>query len=121
MYAKCGSLEDARKIFENIPERSLVTWNTMVAAFSHQHGQEQRAFHLLQLMEKDGIQPTNLTWNSMIAGLVQQGQARQALEAFHKLLGEGIEPDKAIFVSVLKGCSIIPAIKTGWVVHAHII
>ncbi|MCO5593586.1 hypothetical protein L7F22_047601 [Adiantum nelumboides] len=88
VYAKCGSLEDARKVFQSNPERSLVTWNTTISALSQRQGQEQEAFHLLRLMKNDGLQPSHLTWNSMISRLVQQGQAQQGLEIFHKLLSE---------------------------------
>ncbi|KAH7285445.1 hypothetical protein KP509_33G028300 [Ceratopteris richardii] len=121
MYAKYGCLEDARNLFQSNSERSLVTWNTMIAAFSHQQGQEQEAFHLLQVMRDDGMQPSNLTWNAMISGLVQQGQAQQALQLYWKLLGEGILPDAAIFISVLKGCSVVQSVELGWVTHSYVI
>lgn len=41
MYAKCGSLTDARQCFDRIREKNLVTWNTMITAYaSHGCGME---------------------------------------------------------------------------------
>jgi pentatricopeptide repeat protein len=33
MYAKCRSLEDARKVFDKMPERNLITWSTMIGGY----------------------------------------------------------------------------------------
>ncbi len=30
MYAKCGSIEEAWKVFNKMPSRDVVTWNAMV-------------------------------------------------------------------------------------------
>ncbi len=30
MYSKCGSIEDACKVFNNMPSRDVVTWNAMI-------------------------------------------------------------------------------------------
>jgi len=30
MYAKCGSIEDAWRVFNEMPSRNVVTWTTMV-------------------------------------------------------------------------------------------
>ena len=34
MYAKCGSIEDARQVFDNVDERDLVSWNGMIAGYA---------------------------------------------------------------------------------------
>lgn len=33
MYAKCGSIEDARQVFDKIPERNLVLWASMISRY----------------------------------------------------------------------------------------
>ncbi|XP_059644384.1 pentatricopeptide repeat-containing protein At4g33170 [Cornus florida] len=35
MYSKCGSLSSARLLFDNAPQRDLVTWNSILAAYAH--------------------------------------------------------------------------------------
>ena len=34
MYARCGELRCARKVFDEIPERDLVSWNSIISGYS---------------------------------------------------------------------------------------
>jgi len=41
MYAKCGSIEDAWKVFHKMPSQDVVTWNAIFGGCSmHRHGRE---------------------------------------------------------------------------------
>lgn len=33
MYAKCGRLNDAQKVFNNLTSNNLVSWNTMIVGY----------------------------------------------------------------------------------------
>lgn len=45
MYGKCGSVEGARRMFDQMPERDAVTWNTMIAVYT-QHGLAENALEV---------------------------------------------------------------------------
>ncbi|KAI3790230.1 hypothetical protein L2E82_03120 [Cichorium intybus] len=60
MYGKCGALKDARKVFDNMPERNVVTWNSMMVAYS-QNRMHEEAIHVFHDMRTEGIQPTIIT------------------------------------------------------------
>ncbi|KAH9313683.1 hypothetical protein KI387_022310, partial [Taxus chinensis] len=45
LYAKCGSIESARKMFEDTPQQDAVSWNTMIAGYVH-GGQAEEAIKL---------------------------------------------------------------------------
>jgi len=61
MYAKCGSIEDACKVFNKMPSHDVVTWNAMI--FGHvKCGQEQKALELFQQMQHEGVQPDPVTF-----------------------------------------------------------
>jgi pentatricopeptide repeat protein len=41
MYAKCGTLEFARQLFDNMSERTMISWNTMIGGHGmHGHGED---------------------------------------------------------------------------------
>lgn len=54
MYAKCGSLEDARRVFDRLAERNVVTWNTMLAGYAQQ-GMGWGAISLYSRMQQEGL------------------------------------------------------------------
>ncbi|MCO5591542.1 hypothetical protein L7F22_045528 [Adiantum nelumboides] len=77
MYGKCGSLPDARHVFERMEVNDVISWNAIIAAYG-QHGQASRAFLLLHRMQSKGLLPDMVTLVSVItacshAGLVDEG------------------------------------------------
>jgi pentatricopeptide repeat protein len=61
MYAKCGSIEDAWRVFHNMPSRDVVTWNAMVLGHV-KCGQGQKALELFQQMKLEGVHPNSVTF-----------------------------------------------------------
>ncbi|KAJ7528126.1 hypothetical protein O6H91_16G085100 [Diphasiastrum complanatum] len=77
MYAKCGSIEYARKSFNNMHERDVVSWNAMIAGYAQQ-GLGKEAFTLLEQMQREGTKPNDVTYVSVLTacshcGLVDEG------------------------------------------------
>ncbi|KAJ7542712.1 hypothetical protein O6H91_09G007900 [Diphasiastrum complanatum] len=65
MYAKCGDLEGARKMFHGMKEKDLVSWNVMVAAFA-QHGDASMALRYFREMQLEGVKPDKVSLVSII-------------------------------------------------------
>ncbi len=61
MYAKCGSIEDAWRVFNKMPSRDVVTWTTMMLGHL-KCGQGQEALELFRQMQKEGVQPNSVTF-----------------------------------------------------------
>ncbi|KAM7267617.1 hypothetical protein ACFE04_009783 [Oxalis oulophora] len=77
MYAKCGSIVEARRLFDITPEKNEVTWNVMICGYGL-HGQGHEALTIFKDMLNSGIHPTKVTFLSVLyacshAGLVQEG------------------------------------------------
>ncbi|KAJ9677182.1 hypothetical protein PVL29_022270 [Vitis rotundifolia] len=49
MYGKCGLVEEAVKVFEHMPERNLVSWNSIICGFS-ENGFLQESFDAFREM-----------------------------------------------------------------------
>ncbi len=61
MYAKCGSMEDAWRVFNKMPSRNVVTWNAILGGCAvHGHGRE--ALKYFEQMCKEGVQPDDITF-----------------------------------------------------------
>ncbi len=61
MYAKCGSMEDAQRVFNEMPSHDVVIWNSMILGHV-KCGQGQKALELFQQMNKEGVQPDSVTF-----------------------------------------------------------
>eukprot|EP00250_Pteridium_aquilinum_P016378 c23076_g1_i1 orf=375-3287(-) len=66
MYGKCGSLGDAWKLFSIIPDRSLVSWNAMIAGYV-QEGNVEQALNLFEQMQLEGAMPNEVTFISLLS------------------------------------------------------
>eukprot|EP01018_Ginkgo_biloba_P026293 Gb_12542 [translate_table: standard] len=80
MYVKCGSIDDARQVFDEMPERNVVSWNAMIAGYA-QNGHVDEAVILFQRMPEKNV----VSWTAMIAGYAQNGYVDKALELFQKM------------------------------------
>ncbi|KAI5085014.1 hypothetical protein GOP47_0001183 [Adiantum capillus-veneris] len=65
MYGKCGSLDDARDVFEQMPKSDVVTWNALIAAFG-QNGLWQLSLSLHMQMKQEGCFPDEITYVSIL-------------------------------------------------------
>eukprot|EP01018_Ginkgo_biloba_P011283 Gb_07570 [translate_table: standard] len=111
MYAKCGSIENARHVFDKMPQQDVVSWNAMIAGYAQrghvdeaqklfltmperdivsmntmiavyaQNGHLEEAVQLFENMPKQDV----YSWNAMIAGYAQNGHVEKALELFQKM------------------------------------
>lgn len=78
MYAKCGNVLYAQRIFRRVKIKDAVIYNVMISGFAH-HGYEQQAFELFDEMVKDGFTPDNVTFIAILSacrhsGLVKTGE-----------------------------------------------
>ncbi|KAF5182795.1 Pentatricopeptide repeat-containing protein [Thalictrum thalictroides] len=79
MYAKCGVMETAHKVFTRMPEQSLVSRNALIAGYV-QHNNSEKAMDLFQDMIREGMKPSKFTFASMVAacsGSVKTNMAKQ--------------------------------------------
>nr|XP_048334486.1 pentatricopeptide repeat-containing protein At2g45350, chloroplastic-like [Ziziphus jujuba var. spinosa] len=88
MYAKCGSLENAKIVFENIEEeRSVDHWNAMIGGLAI-HGLSELAFGLLLDMERHCVEPDDITFIGVLNACGHVGHvglAKEVLMCFELL------------------------------------
>ncbi|KAL6005288.1 hypothetical protein ACLOJK_005851 [Asimina triloba] len=65
MYGKCGELEQARKLFNDMPERTDASWNAIISAYM-QEGNIMEALKLFYCMQISGFRPTAISIASVL-------------------------------------------------------
>lgn len=65
MYTKCGSLNDAKKMFDELPCKDMVTWTALVSGYSQNDGPEE-ALALFPQMIGLGLKPNQFTFGSLL-------------------------------------------------------
>lgn len=78
IYSKCSGISYARKVFDEIGTKDVVSWTTMLVGEA-QHGRADEAILLFNKMTNMGIKPNEVTFTGLIyacshAGLVQKGR-----------------------------------------------
>jgi pentatricopeptide repeat protein len=61
MYVKCECIKDARKVFDAMPDRDVVSWNLMLTAYT-QSGQDLAVLELFATMQHTRMQPNEVTF-----------------------------------------------------------
>lgn len=92
MYAKCGKMEDASKVYERMRFKDVVTWNAMVTGYS-QNGRFEDALSLFGKMREEKIELDVVTWSSVISGYAQRGFGCEAMDVFRQMCGCSCRPN----------------------------
>ena len=56
MYSKCGMLEKAREVFDELAERNVVSWNALISGYA-QNGLGDEALKCFRHMQNVGVRP----------------------------------------------------------------
>ncbi|KAK0602338.1 hypothetical protein LWI29_032455 [Acer saccharum] len=81
MYAKCGNLNTARDLFDKMPKRNLVAWNSMIACYS-QYGQAEEAVGVFSDLLVSRFDPDKATFLSVISACGKLGDLALG-QSFH--------------------------------------
>ncbi|CAI0378464.1 unnamed protein product [Linum tenue] len=115
LYGLCGEMADAMLLFDKMPQRDVVTWNTVITQML-KRGDIEGASRLFSRMPERNIR----SWTLMISGCVQCGKPKEAIDYFLKLEEEsGLRPNQVTVVSVLAACADLCALDLGKRVHEY--
>ncbi|EOA25387.1 hypothetical protein CARUB_v10018718mg [Capsella rubella] len=94
MYAKCGSLWQARKIFDSMHNRDVVSWSTLIGGYA-QSGLGEETLILFREMKFAGIEPNHVTFIGVLTACSHVGLVEEGLQLYASMQTEhGISPTK---------------------------
>eukprot|EP01018_Ginkgo_biloba_P026157 Gb_09455 [translate_table: standard] len=115
MYAQCGSLVDARRVLDEIPKQSVVSFTAMIAAYAR-HGYGEEALTLFYQMQRADIQPDQFTFASVLPAC-----ANLAALEHGKVIHEGIVRSGFQFDIVVSNALVDMYAKCGSIEYACIV
>ncbi|XP_009118553.1 pentatricopeptide repeat-containing protein At1g06143 [Brassica rapa] len=146
-YSGLGRIEEARKVFDEMPERDEFTWTTMVSAYVRDFDMDSANALANRMSEKnvatwncliDGYMRLGnvevaeslfdqmpvkdiITWTSMIKGYSFNKRYREAISVFYKMTekGKGIVPDEVTMSTVISACAHLGVVEIGKEVHMY--
>ncbi|KAI5079033.1 hypothetical protein GOP47_0006704 [Adiantum capillus-veneris] len=109
MYAKCGSLQEAQEVFDQLPNRTLVSWNSLIAGFV-EHGLGDDALDHLEQMQLEGMSPNASTLNCSLKACGLVGSSIRCQEVHTDIVVKGLERAELIsntLVDVYAKCGLL--------------
>ncbi|KAJ4713785.1 Pentatricopeptide repeat-containing protein [Melia azedarach] len=116
MYGKFGQVDVARQLFDEMPERDAVSWNTMIYAYASE-GMWKEAFELFVKMQEAGVEANVITWNTIAGGCLRTGNFEGALKLLSQMRTRDANLDSVAAIIGLGACSHIGAFKLGKEIH----
>lgn len=80
MYCDCGDLDSGRLLFENMPERSLVSWNSLMTGYRHNNLPDKVLVLFAQMLD-EGQRPNHITLLNLLPVCRSQLQGK-SIHAF---------------------------------------
>lgn len=111
MYARSGRMEDARKAFESLFEKNLVSYNTMVDAYAKNLNSEE-AFELLHEIEDTAVGTSAYTFASLLSGASSIGAIGKGEQIHARIIKSGFESNRCIYnalISTYSRCGNVEA------------
>ncbi|KAK9278308.1 hypothetical protein L1049_027873 [Liquidambar formosana] len=72
MYAKCGRVDTARRLFDQMPRRDVVAWSAMISGYN-QASQCREALDLFHEMQRANVDPNEVTMVSVLSSCAVLG------------------------------------------------
>ncbi|XP_021803226.1 pentatricopeptide repeat-containing protein At4g39530 [Prunus avium] len=91
MYSKCGSIEEACKIFDSKIWSDVACWNSIISTYA-QHGEAEQALIMFDRMMKEQIKPNFITFVGVLSACSHAGLVEDGLRHFESMPQFGIEP-----------------------------
>ncbi|KAB5574403.1 hypothetical protein DKX38_001597 [Salix brachista] len=101
MYAKCGVIHEAAQVFNEMPERNLVSWNSMITAYAS-HGHAKQALDVFEQMISGGSKPDDIALVGVLSACNHGGLVAQGREYFQNMKRKyGVEPKKEHYACMI--------------------
>ncbi|XP_061351002.1 pentatricopeptide repeat-containing protein At5g39350-like [Gastrolobium bilobum] len=100
MYFKCGDVGSAARVFDEMAERDVFSWNSMMSGYVC-NGLLERAVEVLGFMRLDGCEPDVVTWNTVMDAYCRMRLCCEASRVFEQIK----DPNVISWTTLISGYS----------------
>ncbi|KAK9278292.1 hypothetical protein L1049_027857 [Liquidambar formosana] len=102
MYSKCGFVGLGVRVFETMPKRNIISYNSVISGLGL-HGLASQAFKMFEELQDRGFKPDESTFSALLCACCHAGLVKDGQEIFRKMTDEfGIQARTEHFVHIVK-------------------
>ncbi|XP_028792814.1 pentatricopeptide repeat-containing protein At5g39350-like isoform X1 [Neltuma alba] len=102
MYSKCGNTKSARQVFDEMSERDVLSWNSIISGYVGNWLFKQ-AVEMLGYMKLEGCEPDIVTWNTIMDAYCRMGLSNEAYKIFKQIK----DPNVISWTTIISGYTSI--------------
>ncbi|PKU76918.1 pentatricopeptide repeat-containing protein At5g50390, chloroplastic [Dendrobium catenatum] len=92
MYGKCGCIDEARMVFDAMPDKHVVGWNSIIAGYALS-GYSEEALKVYYEMQNSNVKMDHFTYSIIIRICARLGSLEQGKQAHAGLVRNGFGMD----------------------------
>uniref|UniRef100_A0A7I4E4U3 Pentacotripeptide-repeat region of PRORP domain-containing protein n=1 Tax=Physcomitrium patens TaxID=3218 RepID=A0A7I4E4U3_PHYPA len=92
MFSKCGSVVDALKVFQKLPQRNVVSWTSVISAYA-QAGEPERALECYAKMLNEGMVADKRAYTTILNVCAMLGDIEKGKAVHGHIVQSGIATD----------------------------
>ncbi|KAE9461348.1 hypothetical protein C3L33_06746, partial [Rhododendron williamsianum] len=90
LYLKTANVVDGEKIFNEMPEKNVVSWTSLLSGYSR-NGLVDQAIETFFRMQAEGIKPNPLTFATVLGALADDGAVKKGIQVHCMVIKNGFE------------------------------
>lgn len=91
MYCKCGNMKSAKLLFERMPEKSNVSWNSIITGFA-QNGHNEESLDMFERMIVANEKPNEVTFLGVLSACCHTGRVDEGMKILDLMKIHGLKP-----------------------------
>jgi len=113
MYAKCGSIDEAWRVFNNMPKCDVVAWNATILGYA-KRGQGQKALQLFCQMQYEGVHPVPVSFVGMLNACASVATLEEGRHVHGAIIQSGYESNVFVGSSLIDMYAKCGSVKDAW-------
>ncbi|CAN8258629.1 unnamed protein product [Cochlearia groenlandica] len=113
LYAKCGKMEDVRRLFDSMKERDLVSWNVLINGYT-EAACVDTSFGQFRLMLAEGKKPDCFTFGSLLRASIEVKCLDMVSELHGFAIKLGFEMSKVLIRSLIDAYVKCGSLANAW-------